>query len=681
MPIFVLNNNERAVPAAATMPMHTVKTLILPLYLIITPFFSSATTLAEAKAQPDSMDVKLNAVQIVAKQKGLSKPKTAVTNSELISSAELTRAACCSLAGSFTTNPSVDVAYDDAATGAKQIKLLGLSGTYVQMLTESMPDLRGLSAPYGLSYIPGRWIESIQVSKGAASVKSGAESITGQINVELLKPQGEDELSVNAYASTMGEIEGNVTTSVHLSKPLSTALLLHYQDSKTHDGNDDGFIDLPSIQQFVGMNRWAWMTDKVKIQAGVSLLDDKRHSGQHHACHNPFLIDLRNTRVQTFGKAAYIFDPKNAGNIALLANYTHDNLRADYGDRPYHARQNVAYGSLMFERNWQGGLHALSAGLSINYDGLKGSGGVNETVNGAYAQYTLNLTRKLLAMAGLRYDHSSLFGSYVTPRLHVKWTPSRILTIHGSAGRGVRSSRIMPQYHYLLASSRKMIFQEDVFREDAWNFGVGASCNLMLWEKMLNISGEYYYTRFRHRLAVDLDSDPHQARFIDVGSHSRNHTVQLEVGYPIIPDMTALLAYRYTDVSIDYGNGLVAQPLTSRSKGLLTLGYSPMMGIWQFDVTFTITGGGRMPTPYKTAEGEMSWEPNYKAFCGLNAQITRNFPKWAVYIGGENLTGYRQKSPIIAADNPWGDSFDPTMIYGPLHGAMFYAGFRYNLKY
>jgi hypothetical protein len=159
---------------------------------------------------------------------------------------------------------------------------------------------------------------------------------------------------------------------------------------------------------------------------------------------------------------------------------------------------------------------------------------------------------------------------------------------------------------------------------------------------------------------------------------SYSHTFQVELGIDIIKDMTFTAAYRLTDVKVDYGMGLVQKYLTSKSKGLFTWSYAPNMAIWQFDASLALTGGGRMPTPYQMSDGSKSWDERYGAFTSLNAQITRNFRHWAVYIGGENLTGFKQKNAIIGAANPWDSTFDATMVYGPLHGATFYAGFRYT---
>ena len=91
-----------------------------------------------------------------------------------------------------------------------------------------------------------------------------------------------------------------------------------------------------------------------------------------------------------------------------------------------------------------------------------------------------------------------------------------------------------------------------------------------------------------------------------------------------------------------------------------------------------LNGGGRMPDAYPLADGTPSWESSYKGYEQLNAQITRFFRYGSVYVGGENLTGRRQQNPIISAGNPWGQDFDATMVWGPVHGAIYYIGLRFN---
>lgn len=652
---------------------------------------------AQEPADTTDRSLDLDEVVVTKRADGRRRLRVDPVNTEIISGTELFRAACCNLGESFTTNPSVDVSYNDAATGARQIKLLGLAGTYVQMLTENIPNFRGSALPYGLGYIAGPWIQSIQVSKGASSVKNGYESISGQINIEIKKPQAPQEVMANGYADLNGKLEVNANANQWITKELSTALLVHGEKSTAdHDSNHDSFMDMPRVDQVAVMNRWAYVSRNYIGQAGVKFLAEKRRSGQSEHHRNMmselplYQINISTVRWEAFAKNAYIFDHANNGNVALILSGSNNNQHSHYGGKLYHVAQGNLYAQLMFERNFTK-RHELSVGLSCNYDRysqqlrLSHDASVepwawkqHETVAGAYAQYTFNADSKLLLMGGVRYDYSTDYGSMFTPRLHARWNISDALTWNVSAGRGYRAPHIMAENAFLLASSRVLIFDPDVRQEEAWNFGTGLGYTVYVANKPLKLEGEYYYTHFTHQLLVDMDSNPHAVYFRDLNGRSYSHTVQVEATYPLIQDMSITAAYRFTDVKVDYGQGLVQKPLTSRHKGLVTVGYAPMMGLWQFDVTCSVTGGGRMPSPYRMADGGLSWEPEYKAYPQLSAQVTRNFRHWAVYVGGENLTNYRQQRPVIGGENPWGTGFDATMVYAPLHGANVYVGFRYT---
>ena len=635
--------------------------------------------------------------EVVVKGDRVKKMTYSVGNAELITTAELKRAACCNLGESFTTNPSVDVSYSDAATGARQIKLLGLSGTYVQMLSENVPAFRGIASPFGLGYVAGPWLQSIQVSKGASSVKNGYESITGQINIELKKPQNDRQLNVNGYVDHEGKAELNFDGNLHFGDKWSGGLLLHGENSFAgHDANDDGFIDMPKVRQFAFMNRWAYLGTNYVFQAAAKGIFESRRSGQidkhFHYPHNsdPYKIDIDTKRVEFFTKNAYIYDHENDGNVALILSGSYHDMNSSYGLRIYDAVQWEGYASLMYERKWNS-LHSLSAGLSLNYDDFKQKYRLNpvaddpllrrpehELVPGAYAQYTFNLDSRLIAMGGIRYDHSSLYGSFVTPRVHVRYNPVSFLSFHASAGSGRRSPHPLADFSYLFASSRRIELPERLKMESGWNYGAGVTSNFFLFNRSMSVSAEYYFTDFRHQLAADLNVDPHAA-IISCDNRSRSNAFQVELTADVISDMTLTAAYRLTDVRVDYGNGIyILKPLTSKHKGLFTLNYAPFMGKWQFDLTLAVNGGGNMPTPYYI-DGVKSWNETYPTYCQLNFQVTKNFRHWSIYVGGENLTNYRQKNPIIGAADPWGPDFDATMVWGPLHGAVIYAGFRFNL--
>ena len=605
---------------------------------------------------------------------------SAVGNTEIISSKELLRAACCNLGESFTTNPSVDVNYADAATGARQIRLLGLSGTYVQMLTENIPNYRGLATPFALGYIPGPWMQSIQVSKGASSVKNGHESITGQINVEFKKPQATPFADANLYYNTKGKLEANLGGNLQLSKRWSTALLGHYEmPGKAHDANGDGFADMPKIKQGLLQSRWAWMGDYYIFQASVKGLKEHREGGQlaHHSplTTHPYLIDITNERYEAFVKNAYIFNEEHASNVALILSGSLHHADAEYGQKSYHADQRNGYASLMFETDFSEH-HSLSTGVSLNYDYL--SEFPSETTPGLYAQYTYKLGERLVVMGGLRWDHSSIYGGFLTPRMHLKYSPNGFLTLRGSIGKGWRTVHPLAENHYLLASGRHVVVDPDLDQEEAWNYGLSAALSIPVGEKKLELNAEYYYTTFLHQAVIDFDADPHTVRFSNLDGESYSHTWQAEASYPLFEGFTLTATYRRSNVKSTYGGVLNEKPLTNKYKGLVTASYAPGLGKWQFDVTLQLNGGGRMPTPYATADGFPSWPARYKGYEQLSAQITRFFRFWSIYVGGENITNFKQKIPVIGADDPWGPNFDSTLIWGPVHGTIGYIGIRLN---
>ncbi len=646
------------------------------------------------------LNQQLNEVTITKRRAGqrqLSGPMNGVS----IRKEELFKAACCNLGESFTTNPSVDVNYSDAATGAQQIKLLGLSGTYVQMLTENLPNFRGAAAPYSLGYVPGPWMKSIQVSKGASSVKNGYESITGQIDVEYLKPDDEQGITVNLFSDDDMRIEANADINHHLNDELSTEVLAHYEDNlEDIDMNHDGFLDEPNVRQLNLQNRWKWKSSTGYLfHGGVCLLDEKRKSGQtgqhasdqDHQHHSElFHIGLDTRRYEGYMKHAYVLDPEHGTNIALMGSASLHHLDAEYGYKNYWVNEKNAYAQLMFETSFTP-IHSLSAGLSLNHDYLKQHYNLvntkgalqehlteHETTPGIYAQYTLNVDDRIVAMAGVRVDHSSLYGTFYTPRFHLKYMPNDIIALRLSAGKGYRTVHALAENNYLLASGRRLVI-ENLDQESAWNYGSNVQLTIPLLGETLRLNAEYYYTRFSNQAVIDYDSNPQQISIANLNGRSYSHTFQVDASYPIFEGLELTAAYRLNDVKTTYNGQLMEKPLTSRYKGLFTASYKTPLGKWQFDATLQLNGGGRMPEPYTTADGTPSWDSRYHAFEQVNAQITRWFRYFSIYIGGENLTGFRQKNPILNADRPWSTEFEPTLIWGPVSGAMAYAGIRINI--
>lgn len=631
-------------------------------------------------------DQTLQEVKAVARKPGTSRLAGAV-NGIAMNKDELFKAACCNLGESFTTNPSVDVAYNDATTGARQIKLLGLSGTYVQMLTENLPNFRGAAIPYALGYVPGPWMKGIQVSKGSALVKNGYESITGQINVDYLQPEDEQQVEVNLFGDTKSRIEANADANLHLSDRWATEILLHHENIiKNHDDNGDGFYDMPGREQYNVQNRWVYKGKSYIFHGGLGALKEIRTSGQdeeHVHSDDIYRIKLHTNRYEGYMKHAFILNHEHGTNIAFMSSASMHQLNARYGNKLYDLNEKNLYGSLMFETNFYT-QHNLSLGLSFNHDYLGQNEGQNkvqnekETTPGAYAQYTYTLGTKLTAMAGVRFDHSSLYGNFFTPRFHVKYSPVDAISIRLSAGKGYRTVFGMAEYNYLLASGRNLNISKSLKQEEAWNYGLSTAFYIPMFGKTLKLNAEYYYTDFRNQAVVDYDANKEFISIYNLIGKSYSHTFQIDASYPLLKGLEITAAYRLNDVkcTYDYGKTLKEKPLTSKYKALFTASYKTPLGLWQFDATVQLNGGGRNPEPYQLADGSRSWSPRFHSFEQVSAQVTRWFRHWSIYVGGENLTGFKQKTPIYGASNPWGSDFEPTLVWGPVEGRMFYAGVR-----
>lgn len=643
---------------------------------IMTMLYLSAPAQDKDALQTDTIKTQnLSDVTITSRRAGTRKMGGAM-NGIMINKEELFKAACCNLGESFTTNPSIDVNYSDATTGAKQIKLLGLSGTYVQMLAENLPNFRGAAAPYALDYVPGPWMSGIQVSKGASSVKNGYESITGQIDVEYLKPDDEEGATLNLYGNTKSRMDANADANIHLTDKLSSELLLHYQDDYGHhDDNNDGFLDQPNVRQWNLQNRWHYRNSNYIFHGGISVIKEKREGEQTEHTSHLYKIGIETNRYEGYMKHAFILDPEHGTNIAVMTNLSMHQLDANYGHKHYDVNQKNAYAQLLFETNFTK-QHSLSTGLSLNHDYLTRD--EKETTPGIYAQYTYNLNDKVVAMAGVRADHSSRYGTFMTPRFHLKLTPNEIVSLRLSVGKGYRSVWALAENNYLLASGRLLVI-DDLNQEQAWNTGISSSFYVPLFGKTLKLNAEYYHTHFNEQTVIDYDSNPTQIRITNLNGQSYSNTFQIDASYPVVSGLELTVAWRWNDVKSTYGGKLMEKPLTSRYKGLVTASYKTPLGIWQFDATLQLNGGGRMPTPYTLADSTPSWDSRFSAYEQVSAQITRWFRHFSVYVGGENLTGFRQKQSIINAADPWSSTFDPTMVWGPVHGAMLYAGIRINI--
>lgn len=630
-------------------------------------------------------DLQTEEIEVNAKQPDVLLGKATI-KSETITIRGLQKAACCNLSESFQTNPSVDVSYTDAVTGAKQIQLLGLQGIYTQMMTEQMPNLRGLASFYGLSFIPGSWMESIQIAKGTGSVLSSPESITGQINVEFKKPETSDPLLINLYGDNYGRMEGNFNTRIHLSKNLSTAILGHastYQTKK--DLNNDGFIDKPLTTQYNIFNRWLYEVDNIEARFGFKALDEDRKGGQTKYFDTPsdtlYSSHITTRRYEAFGKLGFIF--ANHSSLGIMFNSSYHKQNSNFGNNIYNADQTSLFFNTIYNGELAEEILKYNIGAGVSIDNLNEVfNGTNyltrESMPGAFMELTYSGIKDLNIIAGIRSDFHNIYGTWITPRLHLRYKIGEEHSIRVSAGKGYRSPHIFAENINVLASSRHIIFDEKLKYESAWNYGINTSHELSVFGFPVTMNLEFYRTDFQNQIIPDIDKNPQEIHFYNLKGSSYSNSFQIDANFEPINGLIVTLAYRFNDVKMTISDSLMQKPLVSRDKAFLNLAYSTKDDDWKFDFTVDLNGGGRLPNTSSNPKG-YQFKSTYPAFFQMQGQITKSFKDWDIYIGGENLGNYMQHHAIIAYDKPFSKYFDSSMIWGPLMGRTIYAGIRFKL--
>jgi hypothetical protein len=614
---------------------------------------------------------------------------------QVITGEGLRRAACCNLSESFESSASVDVSYSDAITGAKQIQMLGLAGVYSQLMLENTPYIRGLSTPFGLMYVPGSWMESINVSKGTSSVINGYESITGQIDIQYKKPEtNREKLYLNLFLNTMLKTELNANTRVSVKENASTMFLFHFENNPLHlDHNEDGFLDRPLSSQVNFMNRWDYRNvGKVEGRTMVSYLYDTRLGGQNHFSskenhrdtNGNYGIGINNHKFNLISKNGILLKG-NDESIGTIASFSFHQYNSFYGLNAYDAQQISGYANAYYENFMdKRKQHKVNVGLSYQVDAYNenfndSSFNRLESVPGVFGQYSFIWKEKLVAIAGFRLDYNSVYGLFWTPRIHAKWTVGKTSSIRLTAGKGYRSPNIYVENTALMTSSRKFVPTETLNAEEAWNTGISFTQTFKMNTKECSFIVDYFYTDFVNQVIVDVDRDIRHVYFYNLKGKSYSHSAQAELIFYPLQSMEITAAYRYNSVKETINGELRNKPLTSQHKAILNLSYATRYERWKFNITAQLYSNQRLPDTYLNPE--MYQLPKQSpTFMTFNAQVTKKFKYIEIYLGVENFTNYTQKHPIIAPENPFGEYFDASMIWGPISGAMGYTGLRLNLK-
>lgn len=647
----------------------------------------------------------LKTVTVESSRKGLKKSISGIANTTLVTSKELLKAACCNLAESFETNPSIDVNFSDALTGTKQIKMLGLTSPYILITEENIPSIRGASQAYGLSFTPGTWVESIQVSKGAGSVVNGYESISGQINTELIKPMKDIPFFLNVYGSSDSRFEINTHFNKKVSDFWATSLFVHGNARVAkNDMNQDGFLDNPLGKQINLVNRWQYSNPKTGWVSFLNLrvMKDDKQTGANdfdpnrdRLTMNYWGSEINTERFDFSSKVGYVFQDMPYQSIGFQNAFSNHSQESYFGLNQYAIKQQSYYSNLLFNSIISNTMNKFAAGLNFTYDrysefvNLSDVSRIDNSV-GSFFEYTYDSGDRFSFIVGGRFDFHNRLGAFFTPRVHLKYNPWDKAVLRLSAGRGKRAANIFAENQNLFASSRVLQVIDSNGKiyglnpEIAWNYGVSFTQNFIVFGKSADFTLDFYRTDFQNQVVVDIMNSPQQALFYNLRGKSYANSFQLDFNIELIKHLNLRTAYKYYDIATDYLSGSFQRPLQAKHRFFGNLEYETHKAEkgqqWKFDFTYNWLGKQQLPNtasnPVEDRLGDFA-----PSFAVLNAQITKLFSNsFEMYIGGENIGNYRQAKSVLGSTNPFGPTFDTSIVYAPVYGQMYYAGLRLKIK-
>ena len=648
---------------------------------------------------PDNNDA-LDEVTLTQRRKAIQKSYFESQNIIMVSSEELLKAACCNLSESFETNPSIDVNFADALTGTKQIKMLGLSSPYLLISEENIPMVRGASQIYGLTFTPGTWIQSIQITKGAGSVVNGFESIAGQINTEIQKPSSDAPIFINAYTSVNGRQEFNAHFNTKFNEKWSAGSYVHVnQRTQKFDKNADQFLDVPISKQINILNRWQY-TDASKGWVGFAslrFLDDSKQTGSisfdpkvHKNTTSFWGSEIETKRLDASVKIGYVFPETTYKSFGFQSAYSNHDQDSYFGLRRYEIEHKSFFTNLLFNSIISNTKNKFKTGINFSFDEYNEQVDLidyqrRDEVVGAFFEYSYDSLDKLSLTAGIRIDSHNRLGTFITPRLHVRYNPWERSVLRASIGSGRKVANIFAENQKLFGTNRLIQVRENggsvygLRPEKAWNYGLSFRQGFTLFEKLGDVTVDFYRTQFEDQVVVDWEQASH-IRFYNLEGSSYANSFQLEIDYVPFRNTALRLAYKNYQVKTTYGTQTLQKPLQPKQRFFANFEYrlenEEKGSQWKADWTYHFVGEQRLPSNSRDGVGFLS-----KSYGLLNMQITRVFStQFEVYLGGENLGNYKQLNPIVGAENPFGTTFDTSLVYAPIFGKMFYAGLRFKLN-
>jgi outer membrane receptor for ferrienterochelin and colicin len=460
---------------------------------------------------------------------------------------------------------------------------------------------------------------------------------------------------------------------------------------------------MPLYNQINVMNRWQYTNPEKGIVSFINLryLNDGKQSGQldfdpdtDKMTTNAWGSEIDTERIEGSFKLGYVNPQISYQSLGFQMAYSHHKQDSYFGLRVYDIKHESFYSNLIYNSIISDSRHKIKTGISFTYDQYDElvettDFARNDNAFGGFFEYAFDNLENFTMTAGIRADQHNRLGFFITPRLHLRYTPWEKAALRASIGRGKRSANIFAENQNLFASSRQINISDTGGRiygldpEIAWNYGFSYLQGFNLFGRKADVTFDFYRTSFENQVVVDWEN-PYEIGFYNLEGESFANSFQFELNYNIAERFDLRTAYKYYNIQTDYKVGRRIKPLVPEHRVFVNLAYELLgqneLAPWKFDATYNWLSEQRFPDTSLSPEAYQLDE--FSPTVGtLNLQVTKVFsPKFEIYLGAENVTNVRQPDPIISPDDPFGPNFDSNFVYGPVFGSMYYTGLRFKLN-
>ena len=585
------------------------------------------------------------------------------------------------------------------------IHINGMEGPYTLVALDGMPIVSGLATVYGLMGIPNSLIERVEVVKGPAGALYGSEAMAGMLNVITKSPAQAPRFSVESFGSSWGEYNFDLGASFKTGKKARSLIGLNaFIYDNPQDRNRDGFTDLTLQKRLSLFNKWQWQRPQNRAaQVGIRLVGEDRWGGQmawtpaFRGGDSIYGESIYTGRLEVLG----LYQMPWKAPVFVQFSYSSHHQNSFYGNTPYHARQDIGFAQLYWDKRWA--RHETLLGAAMRYtvynDNTAATPAPAHTpLPGAFVQDEWTLRPKTRLLTGLRADFHPDHGLVWTPRLAVRQALGPKHTLRISGGSGFRVVNLFTEEHAALTGARALLIAEALKPERSW--GGNANWEWKIphpdWFLRLDLSG--FFTYFSNRIVADYDSDPNLIIYDNLDGNAQSRGLTLLLDYSDFRPIKALLGATYMDVFQQNRNAegiweKTQQIHAPRWSGNWSLSYTttPKKGAVKA-LTFDCTGNWYGPQRLPVLPND--FRPAYSPWFALaNVQATIKWKSRLELFGGiKNLFNFVPQNPIMRPfdpfdkqvndpiNNPNGYTFDPTYNFAPLQGIRSFLGLRFLVQ-